>query len=113
MIDGKSKKLSFIALLAASLSTIAWAVAVASSVVSFDKRPDRLAIVPGKSRTLRRATYCSSRWFFFKRFSRCNSASASASVSFLRDSEKSSIADLWFDFIVGCVYVDEVVDGSC
>ena len=30
--------------------------------------------------TLRRATYCSSRWFFLSKLSRCNSASVSARV---------------------------------
>ena len=57
------------------------AVAVASSVLSFDSLSFCFAIVPGKWRTLRRATYCSSRWFFFRRLRRCSSASASASVS--------------------------------
>ena len=63
------------------IGSSAWAFAVASSAVSLDNRSDRLAMVPGRSRTLRRATYCSSRWFFLSKVSRCNSASASARVS--------------------------------
>ena len=64
-----------------AMGSSAWALAVASSAVSFASRSDRLAMVAGRSRTLRRATYCSSRWLFLSRLSRCSSASASASVS--------------------------------
>ena len=45
----------------------ACAVAVASSAVSCASRSDRLAMVPGKSRTLRRATYCSSMWSLLRK----------------------------------------------
>ena len=62
------------------IGSVAWAAAVAWSAVKLANRPARLAIVAGKSRTLRRATYCSSRWFFFRRVSRCSSASARAKV---------------------------------
>src|SRR5262249_3910307 len=59
----------------------AWAVAVASSLISLDKRSLRLTIVPGKSRTLRRAAYFSSRGVFFWRLSRWKPASGPARVA--------------------------------
>ena len=50
------------------------------SAVSLARRCDSCSMASGSSRRRRRARYCSSAWLRFSRFSRCNSASASAST---------------------------------
>ena len=64
-----------------TIGSSAWAGAVARSASRSAARLVSWEIVSGNSRRSRRARYCSSAWSFLRIASRCNSASASASVS--------------------------------